>query len=338
MFTILLEIGTQNARKTGKLAENGGSAGKGDVCAMEQNKPVVEVVPNFSEGRDKETIERIAGCFLGRAGVTLLNAEADESYNRLVVTAAGEPEAVLDALVGAAGVAAERIDMRVQRGQHPRVGAADVLPFVPIANMTLDDAAALARRAGEAIWVRYGIPVYLYEAAALAPHRKKLEDIRRGEYEGMAQKIRLPEWAPDFGAPPMPEKTGVSIVGARNALIAYNIDLDTADIAIANAIARQVRTSGGGLPALKARGVCLLRTNTTQVTMNLVDYKTTGLFAATEAVRAAAAEKNVRVLGGEIVGLVPQDALLDAAASYLGLHDFSPDKVLERALSGVTRE
>lgn len=305
---------------------------------MERKKTVVEVVPNFSEGRDKKTVGRIAGCFSGRAGVQLLNAEADESYNRLVVTAAGEPEAVLDALVDAVGVAAERIDMHVQRGQHPRAGAADVLPFVPIANMTLGDAAALARRAGAAIWARYGIPVYLYEAAATAPHRKKLEDIRRGEYEGMAKKIWLPEWKPDFGEPPMPEKTGVSIVGARTALIAYNIDLDTPDLSAANAIARQVRASGGGLPALKARGVYLSRTNTTQVTMNLVDYKTTGLLTATEAVRAAAAEKNVRVTGGEIVGLVPEDALLDAAIAYLGLRGFSLDKVLERALAAAPRE
>lgn len=299
---------------------------------MAGTKKIVQCVPNFSEGRDLDKIEKIVSPLRGKAGVKLLNYEADKDYNRVVVTVIGEPEAVKNAVVEAVGVASEVIDMTKHEGQHSRMGASDVVPFIPIKNMSMTEAIELAKEAGKEISDKYNIPVFLYEKAATKPIRENLAKVRKGQFEGMSEKLMDPEWKPDFGEPKIHPTAGVTAVGARMPLVAYNIDLDTDNIEIANKIARAIRHSGGGYRFIKAGGVEIPERGITQVTMNLTDYTKTAIYRAFEAVKMEARRYGVNVLGSEVVGLVPMEALIDTAAYYLGLYGFSMDKVLETNL------
>ncbi|HSK68456.1 MAG TPA: glutamate formimidoyltransferase, partial [Candidatus Limnocylindria bacterium] len=250
-------------------------------------------------------------------------------HNRSGFTAGGEPDALQGARVRALGVALSRIDLRSQRGGHPRMGAADVIPFIPIRGCSMDDAVRLSRALGGELADRFGLPVYLYERSASAPHRANLADVRRGGFEGMAEKMRDPLWLPDFGPSSPHPSGGASAVGARMPLVAFNVNLDTDDLGVAQAVARAVRESGGGLPRLKALGVMLHEQGCAQVSMNLTDYTVTGLAQAFEAVRSEAARLGAGVANSEIIGLVPLEALADAAAHFLRLPGFSKNSVLE---------
>lgn len=295
-------------------------------------RKIVECVPNFSEGRDLDKIEKIVQPLRGKENVKLLNYEADKDYNRVVVTVMGEPQAVKEAVLEAIGVATELIDLGVHEGQHSRMGATDVVPFIPIKNMTTEECVDLAKEMGQAIYDRYGIPVFLYEQAAATPARKNLAKIRKGQFEGMKEKIKEDQWKPDFGEAKIHETAGVTAVGARMPLVAYNIDLDTENVDIANKIARCIRHSNGGFRYIKAGGVKVEERGITQVTMNITDYTKTSVYRVFETVKMEAKRYGVNVLGSEIVGLVPMEALVDSAAYYLGLYGFSMDKVIEARL------
>lgn len=292
---------------------------------------IVECVPNFSEGRDLEKIEKIVSPFRGKENVRLLNYEPDKDYNRLVVTVIGEPQAVKNAVVEAIGVAKEVIDMRVHKGQHSRMGATDVVPFIPIKDMTMEEAVALSKEVGAEIAEKYDIPVFLYEKSATKPERENLATVRKGEFEGMEEKLKDPNWKPDFGDKVHPT-AGVTGVSARRPLIAYNINLDTNNIEIASKIAKCIRHSSGGLRFCKAGPIEIPEKGIVQVTMNLTDYTKTALYRAFEMVKMEAKRYGVNVLGSEVVGLVPMEALADTAAYYLGLENFSMDKILESSL------
>jgi glutamate formiminotransferase len=296
------------------------------------NNQLVECVPNFSEGRRLEVVEAIADCFRGRQHVKLLDYSCDTDHNRMVITAAGHPEAMKAAVLDAIGVAVERIDLHQHQGVHPRLGAADVIPFIPLRHMNMEDAVALAREVGAAAAERFGLPVYLYEAAATAPHRSNLAEVRRGGFEGLTLKMQDQAWLPDFG-PQRPHPTaGASIIGARSFLIAYNILLDSNDLDAAKAIAKAIRFSSGGLPACKALGLRLDTQDSVQVSINLTDITQTTLPQVFDAVSREAAARGISVAGSELIGLMPLQALVDTTAHYLRLDDFSVDKVLEQAL------
>ena len=295
---------------------------------MNWNK-IVECVPNFSEGRDLEKIDRIVAPFRARSGVKLLDYSNDEDHNRLVVTLIGEPEALRDAVIEAIGVAVELIDLNHHRGQHPRMGAVDVVPFIPIKNVTMDEAVSLSREIGEKVAGLYHLPVFLYEKSATAPHRENLAAVRKGEFEGMAEKMKLPEWRPDYGPAGCHPTAGVVAIGARMPLVAYNINLSTDNLEIATKIAKNIRHINGGLRYVKAMGVELKERNITQVSINITDYTRTALYRAFELVRIEARRYGVTILGSEIVGLVPMEALIDTASYYLGLENFSMRQVLE---------
>lgn len=295
---------------------------------MNWNK-IVECVPNFSEGRDLIKIDRIVAPFRARAGVKLLDYSNDEDHNRLVVTLVGEPEALRDAVIEAIGVAVELIDLNHHQGQHPRMGAVDVVPFIPIKNVTMDEAVSLSREVGEKVAGLYHLPVFLYEKSATAPHRENLAAVRKGEFEGMAGKIKLPEWQPDFGPADRHPTAGTVAIGARMPLVAYNINLSTDNLEIATKIARNIRHINGGLRYVKAMGVELKERNITQVSINMTDYTRTALYRAFELVRIEARRYGVTIIGSEIVGLVPMEALIDTASYYLGLENFSMQQVLE---------
>lgn len=296
------------------------------------NGKIVQCVPNYSEGRDLNKIEKILEPFRGKDGVKLLNYEADKDYNRVVVTVIGEPQAVKGAVVESIGAAAQVIDMTAHKGQHSRMGAADVVPFIPIKNMTMAEAVQLAQETGKAVAEQYNIPVFLYEKAASRPERENLADVRKGQFEGMAEKLKDPAWMPDFGEARIHPRAGVSAVGARMPLIAYNISLNTSNLEIANGIAKAIRFSNGGFRYCKAGGVEIPDKGITQVTMNLTDYTKTPIYRVFETVKMEAKRYGVQVIGSEIVGLVPMEALVDTAAYYLGLEGFSLDKVLETGL------
>lgn len=293
---------------------------------------LVECVPNFSEGRRLEVVEAIADCFRGREGVKLLDYSRDADHNRMVITAVGLPAAMKAAMLEAIGVAVNRIDLTRHEGVHPRMGAADVVPFIPLRHMTMEQAVDLAREVGVAAAERYALPVYLYEAAATAPHRANLAEVRKGGFEGLAIKMQHPSWLPDFG-PHQPHPTaGASIIGARPFLIAYNILLDSNNLAVAKAIARAIRFSSGGLPACKALGLRLDTQDKVQVSINLTDITQTTLPRVFDAVSKEAASRGIKVTGSELIGLMPLQALVDTTAHYLKLDGFSADRVLEYAL------
>ena len=293
---------------------------------------IMECVPNFSEGRDKAKVEQIADAFRGREGVKLLDYSSDADHNRSVITVVGEPEALKAAVIDAVGRAVELIDLTRHNGQHPRMGAVDVVPFIPIRNVTMEEAITLSKEVAKAVGEQFQLPVFLYEKSATSTHRENLATVRKGEFEGLQEKMLLPEWVPDFG-PHTPHPTaGAVAVGARMPLVAYNVNLGTADLEIATAIAKKVRFVGGGLRYCKAMGVTLEERGITQVSMNLTDYTKTAIYRAHELVRIEAQRYGVPVVGAEVIGLVPMEALVDAAAYYLGLENFSMSQVLEAKL------
>lgn len=293
---------------------------------------LVECIPNFSEGRNKEVVEKIVDEVRRIEGVKLLDYSSDKDHNRSVVTFVGTPEAVKEAAFNACKKAAELIDMRVHKGEHPRVGATDVIPFVPISEVTMQDCVEIAREVGKRIGEELNIPVYLYEEAATSPHRQNLADIRKGQYEGFFEKIKKPEWKPDFGPCEVNEKSGVTVVGARFPLVAFNVNLGTNDVNIANNIAKVVRHIGGGLRYVKAIGVELKERNIVQVSMNLVNYEKTAIYRAFELIKVEAKRYGVPVIGSEIIGLVPLKALMDCAEYYLQIENFSLDQILEKKI------
>ena len=293
---------------------------------------LVESVPNVSEGRKQETIEAIAAAIRKVERVRLLDVDPDPDHNRTVYTLVGEPEGVRAAILAMFEVAVSRIDLRTHSGQHPRMGAVDVVPLVPVRGMTMEECVELSHRLGKEIWDRFRVPVYLYEESATRPERRDLAQIRKGEFEGFPEKIKRPEWAPDFGEPTVHPTAGVTAVGAREFLIAFNVNLGTSDLGVAKAIARAVRGSSGGLRYVKALGFELAERGIVQVSMNLTDYKKTPIPRVLELVRREAARYGVPVIGTEIVGMVPQAALDQVVEYYLSLERFSPDMVLERRI------
>ncbi|MEW8972557.1 MAG: glutamate formimidoyltransferase [Tissierellaceae bacterium] len=298
---------------------------------MEERK-IVECVPNFSEGRDLEKVEKIVEPLRGKEGVKLLNYEPDKDYNRVVVTVMGEPNAVRDAVVEAIGIATELIDLNHHTGEHSRMGATDVVPFIPIKGMTVEETIELSKETAKLINEKYNIPVFLYEDSATRPERRNLAKIRKGQFEGMAEKLKQEEWQPDYGKREIHPTAGVVAVGARLPLVAYNIDLDTDDVKIANTIARAIRQSSGGFQYIKAGGVEIKERGITQVTMNITDYRKNPIYRVLETVKMEAKRYGVNVLGSEIVGLVPMAALVDSASYYLGLYGFDNDKIIETNL------
>ncbi|HSL86853.1 MAG TPA: glutamate formimidoyltransferase [Bacteroidales bacterium] len=293
---------------------------------------IVECVPNFSEGRDKVIIEKIVDCFRGKEGVKLLDYSSDKDHNRTVVTLVGEPVAVKEAVIASVKVARENIDLRKHAGEHPRMGACDVIPFIPIKNFTIDEAVSLSREVAEEIG-NLDIPVFLYERSASAAHRENLAAIRKGQFEGMAEKMKEEKWTSDFGPKAPHESFGVVAVGARMPLVAFNVNLGTSDVAIADAIAKKVRHIGGGLRYVKGMGVFLKDRNIAQVSMNLTDYTKTSIYRALETVRFEAKRYGVAVVGTEVIGLVPQQALIDSVEYYMGIENFSTDQILENKLA-----
>jgi glutamate formiminotransferase / 5-formyltetrahydrofolate cyclo-ligase len=293
---------------------------------------IVECVPNFSEGLQTEVIQSIVDEVKKVSGVTLLDYSMDKDHNRSVVTFIGSVEGVEEAAFQMVKKASERIDMRQHKGEHPRMGATDVLPFIPIKNVSMEDCVELAKRVGQKIGSELQIPVYLYEEAASSKDRVNLADVRKGQYEGFFDKIKDPSWKPDFGPETMNEKSGCIAVGARVPLVAYNVNLATQDINIATNIAKVVRHLGGGLRFVKAMGVKLEERNIVQVSMNLVNYEKTSIYRAFEMVKMEAKRYGVSVVGSEIIGLVPGRALIDSAAYYLQLENFNSEQVLENRL------
>ncbi len=297
-----------------------------------EDMAIIECVPNISEGVRVEVVEGIAEALRAIPGLRVLDVQSDATHNRSVLTLAGDAEALRIGIPVLFARAVEAIDLREHRGAHPRLGAVDVVPFIPIAGATMADCVALARAVAEDVATRQSVPVYLYEEAATSPHRRSLEDIRRGEFEGLADKMTQPGWAPDFG-PATPHATaGASVIGARMPLIAYNINLATDRLDVAKKIAAAVRMSSGGFRFVKAMGIPLDDRNIVQVSMNLTNYEKTPIFRVFDLVQREAARYGVRVLESEVVGLIPEAALLHAAEYYLQLEGFTAGQVLENKL------
>ena len=293
---------------------------------------IIESVPNISEGRRAEVIDAAVAALKAVPGLRVLDVQSDKDHNRSVLTLVGDEVALQAGLLALFEVAVGRIDLRSHQGEHPRVGAVDVVPFIPIEDASMKDCVALARAVGQAVAERFQVPVFLYEEAASAPHRRNLEDVRRGQFEALAERMRDPLWKPDFGPAEPHPSAGAVVVGARMPLIAYNINLGTADVEIARRIAKAIRQSSGGYRFVKAMGVMLEERNLAQVSINMTDYKKTPLFRVFETVRSEAARYGVSVVGSEIVGLVPSEALMDAADHFLRLEDFDPSQILERKI------
>jgi glutamate formiminotransferase len=296
---------------------------------MSGTHKILECVPNFSEGRDLKKIERIVEPFKNKESVKLLDCQRDQDHNRAVVTVVGEPEPLKAAVVESMGIAVDIIDMRKHTGQHPRMGAIDVVPFIPVKNISMEEVVEFSRALAKDVAKKYNLPVFLYEKSATRPERQNLAAIRKGQFEGMAAKIKLAQWVPDFGPAEIHPTAGVTAVGARMALVAFNVNLDTEDIDIANQIAETVRHIGGGLRYCKSIGIELKDRGIVQVSMNMTDYTKTALYRAFELIKIEARRYGVNVVGSEIIGLVPMQALIDSAAYYLGLEDFSIGQVLE---------
>ncbi|MBV9573877.1 MAG: glutamate formimidoyltransferase [Acidobacteriales bacterium] len=294
---------------------------------------LVECVPNFSEGRDKSKVDAIVNA-MKIDGVYLLDREMDADHNRCVITLVGEPEPVQEAAIRGVGKATELIDLNSHQGAHPRMGAADVVPFIPIDEVTIEDCVAMARHAGAEIWKRYGVPVYLYEAAASSPERQNLENIRRGQFEGLRSEIESnPARKPDFGDAKLHPTSGATVVGARKPLIAYNVFLNTPDVEIAKRIAKAVRFSNGGLRFVKGAG--FLVRGQAQVSMNLTDFEQTPIHRVFELVKREALRYGVSPVSSEIVGLIPKRALESAAEWFLQVENFDSSMILENRLAAV---
>ena len=295
--------------------------------------PIIESIPNVSEGRRPDVIERLAAAVRTTPGARLLDHSSDASHNRSVFTLAGDAASVRAAILALYAVAVDTIDLRTHRGEHPRLGAVDVVPFVPIEGVSMADCVALAKDVAEAVAERYRVPVFLYEEASTNPARKNLEDIRRGEFEGLAAKMSSPGWAPDFGPSTPHETAGASVIGARMPLIAYNINLNTDRLDVAKKIAAAIRHSSGGLRYVKAMGVMLEDRRLAQVSMNLTNYEKTPIFRVFDLVKREAARYGVSILESEVVGLVPSAALVRSAEYYLQLDRFSDEQILEKKLA-----
>lgn len=314
----------------------------------------IEAVPNFSEGRNKDKIESIVQVFRDRPGVKLVNYEPDADYNRTVVTLLGDMEAIEDALDDFVGIVLQEIDLNVHRGEHPRMGAVDVIPYIPIEGVSMSECVEGAKRLGARISQHYDVPVFLYAEAATSEERNSLPAIRKGEFEGMKEKIKDPKWAPDFGKSEIHPTFGAVAVGARPFLIAYNIDLDTKDEKIANQLAKVIRKSSGGFQHIQAGPAFLDKRGHVQVTMNILDYKKNPLYRIFETVKMESLRYHVEVSSAEIVGMIPKDALIqsleyyfqvenqvvqpktfdlddlvEASRKYLLLRDFDKDKIIE---------
>src|SRR3974390_1873569 len=299
-------------------------------------KRLIECVPNFSEGRDPAKVDAIVQAMSSAPGVYVLDREMDADHNRCLVPLAGDPDSVAKAAILGAGKAMELIDMNEHRGAHPRVGATDVVPFIPIEGVTIEDCVALARRVGNEIWKRHRIPIFFYEAAATRPDRVNLENVRRGQFEGLREELKKNhERQPDVGEPKLHPTAGVTVVGARKFLVAYNVNLNTPDISIANKIAKAIRFSTPGLRSLKSMGVDLKARNLPQVSINLTDYENTPMHRVYEMVKREAARYGVMPVGSEIVGLVPKKAIEMAADYFLQLENFSPSQVFENKLAAA---
>ncbi len=295
-------------------------------------KKLVETVQNFSEGRDQEKIDAIVKPFKETEDVKLLDASADKDHNRLVVTAIGTPEAVEKAIYDSTKIAIAEIDMEKHEGEHPRMGAVDVIPFTPVKNIEMEEAKELADRVAKKLSDDFNLPIFMYEESASNEKRRNLAKIRKGQYEGMKEKIKEPEWQPDYGPAEIHSSAGVTAVGARMPLVAFNINLDTDNKEIADKIARKIRHSGGGLRYCKAIGIDLKDKGIAQVSMNMTNYKGTSLYQVMEMVKFEAERFGVNIIGSELIGLLPSEALFDVAEYYLKLEDFELDQVIENRL------
>jgi glutamate formiminotransferase len=293
---------------------------------------IIECVPNISEGQDSAAVSRIVDGLRQIPGVRVLDVQSDAAHHRSVLTLAGDGAALKDAVLRLYELALDAIDLRRHKGEHPRLGAVDVCPFIPIDGVTMAACVALAREVGAEVAARFELPVFLYEEAASSPARRNLEDIRRGEFEGLAAKLQQQEWTPDFGPAQPHPSAGATVIGARMPLIAYNINLATTRLDVAKKIAAAIRMSSGGFRFVKAMGIELKDRGIVQVSMNLTNYEKTPIFRVFEAVKREAERYGVSVLDSEIVGLVPSAALLQTAAFYLQLADFSAHQVLENKL------
>src|ERR1700690_4375832 len=294
---------------------------------------LIECVPNFSEGRDPAIVDAIVAAMGEVPGAFVLGRESDTDHNRSVITLAGEPEAVAEAALRGVGKAAELIDLTKHSGAHPRMGATDVVPFIPIEGVAIEDCVALAKKVGREIWERYHIPVYFYEAAAQRPERSNLENMRKGQFEGLLTEVPTnPDRAPDIGEQRLHPTAGATVVGARKFLVAYNINLNTPDLEIAKKIGKNIRFSNGGLRYVKAMGVDLRARNLAQVSINMTDFEQTRLHRVFEMVKREAERYGVSIFGSEIVGLIPKRAIELTADFYLQLENFSPAQVLENRL------
>ncbi|MGH9743764.1 MAG: glutamate formimidoyltransferase [Candidatus Acidiferrum sp.] len=299
-------------------------------------KRLVECVPNFSEGRDAAKVDAIVSAISAVSGVYVLDREMDADHNRSVITLAGDPESAAEAVLLGVGKAMELIDLTKHTGAHPRVGATDVVPFIPIEGVTIEDCAAIARRVGHEIWARYRIPVFFYEAAATRPDRVNLENVRRGQFEGLREEMKHNlDRQPDVGEPKLHPTAGVTVVGARKFLIAYNVNLNTSDIGVANKIAKAIRFSSGGLRYVKSMGVELKARNLAQVSINLTDFEQTPMHRVYEMVKREAERHGAVPVGSEIVGLIPKKAIEMAADFFLQLENFSPAQVFENKLAAA---
>lgn len=294
---------------------------------------LIECVPNFSEGRRQDVIDEIVSCFRDKRGIYLLDHRADEDHNRLVVSLVGAPAPIQEALLEAAKAALRHIDMNAHQGGHPRIGAVDVVPFTPIKGITMDECIELAHSFGERYYKETGIPVYFYEDAALRPERKRLEVIRKGQYETLKDEVETnPERRPDIGEACLHPTAGATVIGARKFLVAFNVNLDTPDVNIAKKIAAAVRASSGGFCNVKGIGLALEERGITQVSMNLVDYEKNSLYRVLETIRMEARRWGVGVLETEVYGMIPVNAILESAAYYLQIAGFDPEQVLELRL------
>jgi glutamate formiminotransferase len=289
---------------------------------------VIECVPNISEGRDTDKIKTIAGV-IERPGARLLDLSSDPNHNRTVITLAGEPQAVAEAAFDVAKAAIASIDLTHHHGEHPRMGAVDVIPFIPVGGVTMAECCEIAEQVGKRIGQELNVPVYLYAESATVPQRRTLPAIREGEFEGFAEKIKDPAWQPDFGPVERHPTAGCVAVGARNFLIAYNIDLDTSDVTIAKHIAKSMRESSGGLMNVQAKGLFLEDKQRAQVSMNILNFATTPLYRVFELVRMEAARYGVGIVNSELIGLAPAQAFMDVASYYLQLPGLSRDALVE---------
>lgn len=293
---------------------------------------IIQCVPNFSEGSDLEKVKKIEAAFKNKAGVILVSTEPDKDYNRTVITVIGEPQAVADAVIEAIGIATEIIDMRKHKGEHPRMGATDVVPFIPIKDITTEECVELSKCVAKTVNEKFAIPIFLYENSATAANRISLPDIRKGQFEGMAEKIKLPQWRPDFGNAEIHKTAGVTAIGARMPLIAFNINLATDRVDIAKKIAAAIRFSSGGFKHIQAGPAEIKEKGIVQVTMNIKDYKKNPIYRVFETVKMEAKRYGINVTGCEIVGSVPLDAVSESLEYYLGLEGFSTAKIIETNL------